>query len=299
MKIFTIIVTYNGMQSNWIEKCLNSLRKSTVQTTPIVVDNYSNDSTCNLIAENYPEVVLLPQKQNLGFGKANNIGINYAIKNDADYIMLLNQDAQITNDTIEKIFNNMSKESLCTPYQLNGNGTKLDCMFRAKLRNISSIFFDDIAKAQRMKKNYVLANFPAACWFVPTVVIKKIGGFNPLFDHYGEDDNYYNRLRFHKIRTELIPSAFMMHDRNIHGNTTVFDKNEYKKTLLIIATDINLSWSGCLHNIIKATIREINKNSSKFSCLIHILSQLLWLVKNSASINQSRKKEKQIGCTWL
>lgn len=41
MKIYTIIVTYNAMQRNWINRCMESLSKSTVKTTPIIIDNGS------------------------------------------------------------------------------------------------------------------------------------------------------------------------------------------------------------------------------------------------------------------
>ena len=45
MKIYTIIVTYNGLQ--WMDFCLGSLRASTVQTTPIIIDNNSSDNNQN------------------------------------------------------------------------------------------------------------------------------------------------------------------------------------------------------------------------------------------------------------
>ena len=99
MKIYTIIVTYNGLQ--WMDFCLGSLRASTVQTTPIIIDNNSSDKTVEYIRANYPECVILDNNKNLGFGRANNMGLSYALKNNADYVLLLNQDAAIAPNMLE------------------------------------------------------------------------------------------------------------------------------------------------------------------------------------------------------
>ena len=71
---FIIIVTYNG--ERWIRQCINSCLGYNV----IVIDNNSSDQTIKIIENEYPKVVLLKQENNLGFGKANNLGISYALK---------------------------------------------------------------------------------------------------------------------------------------------------------------------------------------------------------------------------
>ena len=101
MKIYTIIVTYNAMQRNWIDRCMESLSKSTIQTIPVLIDNGSTDGTREHIPQHYPDAVWLPQDKNLGFGQANNVGIKYALEHNADYILLLNQDAALSPDAIE------------------------------------------------------------------------------------------------------------------------------------------------------------------------------------------------------
>ena len=113
MNIFTIIVTYNGHK--WVDFCLGSLRASTVQTIPLVIDNGSTDGTLDYIREHYPEAVLFPQEKNLGFGQANNVGIRYALAHGADYCLLLNQDAAISADSIELMLAQSDGESLLSP----------------------------------------------------------------------------------------------------------------------------------------------------------------------------------------
>lgn len=51
--------------------------------------------TCKIIKEQYPQVILIENHENLGFGKANNIGIEIALKNNANFVFLLNQDAWV------------------------------------------------------------------------------------------------------------------------------------------------------------------------------------------------------------
>jgi GT2 family glycosyltransferase len=86
-RIYTIIVTYNGMK--WIEECLNSILNSSIPVFIIVVDNYSTDGTIKFIKENFSKIILLQQNENLGFGKANNIGISYALKHNADFVFFI------------------------------------------------------------------------------------------------------------------------------------------------------------------------------------------------------------------
>ena len=91
MKILTIIVTYNGMK--WLDRCLGSLRESSLKTDVVAVDNGSTDGTPEYIAANFPEVQLHCTGENLGFGRANNVGLQKAVAEGYDYVYLLNQDA--------------------------------------------------------------------------------------------------------------------------------------------------------------------------------------------------------------
>lgn len=85
-----IIANWNGR--HLIAECLEALKRQTLgDFEVIVVDNGSTDGSADFLRENYPDfVTVLPQKENLGFGKANNIGIRSA---RGKYIALLNNDA--------------------------------------------------------------------------------------------------------------------------------------------------------------------------------------------------------------
>ena len=104
--ISVVIVTFNG--SFWIEKNLSQLLNSAIPVDIIVVDNASTDATISLI-EKFPSVTLIKSKVNLGFGKANNLGIKHALNNGAEAVFLLNQDTWIYENTIKIFDENLQK----------------------------------------------------------------------------------------------------------------------------------------------------------------------------------------------
>lgn len=240
MIVYTIIVTYNGIK--WVDFCLGSLRLSSIKTTPIVIDNNSTDNTVQYIRSNYPEAIVFAQEQNLGFGQANNIGLRYALANNADYVLLLNQDAAIAPNMLELCLAQSDGTSLLSPIHMNGDGTRVDNSFRdSSLIKCTELINDMCAGA--IKSYYSCGEICAACWLLPTSIIKKIGGFNPLFFHYSEDNNYYHRLVYHHVPTRLIPAAKVFHDRREYGNKTAFNQQWLKGNLLLCATNINLTAS--------------------------------------------------------
>ncbi|MFY9515694.1 MAG: glycosyltransferase [Dysgonamonadaceae bacterium] len=130
MKVCVIIVSYNF--EPWIPLCLSSVKASTQPATIVVVDNASQDRTCEIIRSQYPEVVLIKNDKNLGFGKANNQGMKYALENDFDYVFLLNQDARLHPRTLEILICAASHNKdygILSPVHLNGDGDRLDFGF--------------------------------------------------------------------------------------------------------------------------------------------------------------------------
>jgi len=127
MKVLVIIVSYNF--ESWIERCLGSLRLSRYPVDTVVIDNGSKDRTIQRIKKDFPEVRLLPQTENLGFGKANNIGMKIALKEGYDFVFLLNQDAWIDSNTIGKLVElsqSHPQYGILSPVHLTGKGDKPD-----------------------------------------------------------------------------------------------------------------------------------------------------------------------------
>lgn len=211
--IFCIIVTYNG--SRWIEKCFGSLCKSAVPLKIIAIDNASSDDTVTLIKEKFPLVNVVESTFNLGFGHANNIGLKMALKENADYVFLLNQDAWIKENTIAellKVAKDNPEYGILSPVHLDVTERKLEQQFSEilSLRNNTSFLSDAFLNV--VKSLYEIEYVHAAAWFLTRGCIETTGGFDPLFYHYGEDDDYLKRANYFKFKIGLVPSALIVHD---------------------------------------------------------------------------------------
>ena len=127
MKVLVIIVSYNF--EPWIDRCLGSLRLSQYPVDIVVIDNGSKDQTVQRIQKDFPEIHLLPQNENLGFGRANNIGMQIALAEGYDFVFLLNQDAWVDSNTIGKLVElsqSHPQYGILSPVHLTGQGDKPD-----------------------------------------------------------------------------------------------------------------------------------------------------------------------------
>ncbi|MDR2125462.1 MAG: glycosyltransferase family 2 protein [Prevotellaceae bacterium] len=241
MNLFVIIVSYNGMQ--WLQRCLDSVFNSSVSANVIVVDNKSTDSSVDFIEKNYLAATLIKLDKNHGFGKANNIGMEYALNHNADYIYLLNQDAWVKPDTF-KILIDVQQQypeyGIISPIQITANEDKLDNNFLYTCANKCRFFVNDLC-FNKVKEIYELNEVMAAHWLITRDCLLSIGGFSPVFFHYGEDMNLQHRASYHGFKNGICPLTCAIHDREFRKETK--QKIMYMKyvSLLIINSDITRS----------------------------------------------------------
>jgi GT2 family glycosyltransferase len=100
MKLSIIIVNYNVKY--FLEQCLHSVFKAlnTLNAEVFVVDNNSVDGSCAMVQQKFPQVILIENKNNLGFSKANNQAIRIS---KGEYVLLLNPDTIVEESTFEKV----------------------------------------------------------------------------------------------------------------------------------------------------------------------------------------------------
>lgn len=216
MKILVLVVTFNG--ESWVKKCLDSLISCSIPVEVLCIDNNSTDSTCQIIKKNYPSVKLIECENNFGFGKANNIGLRFARKHKFDFVLLLNQDVYIKKNTLENLINISLKYpeyGVISPIHLDGSGEKLDSNFSNFIRETRCPYLiSDYLLGADLKDVYSLDFVNAAAWLLPIKTVEIIGGFDPMFLHYGEDDNFCQRVLFHGLRIGIVPKTFIVHDRS-------------------------------------------------------------------------------------
>jgi len=110
-KIFVVIPNWNGL--DFIRPCLDSLQKQSLKPMIIVVDNGSTDGSWELIEKDYPAVTLIKLPTNTGFAGGVNTGIKRALKENAEDIILFNNDAVADKDFVERLVQAASNNPEC------------------------------------------------------------------------------------------------------------------------------------------------------------------------------------------
>lgn len=224
-RVLVIIVTYNGMK--WIDRCFGSLKESEEPVDVFVVDNGSTDGTVARIREickgwflettsdggGWWLVDLVETHENLGFGKANNLGLEYALDNGYQYVYLLNQDAWVNKDTFTALIGSFEKNppyGVLSPIQTAADGNRLDPNFSS----CCSKYLPDLkSHMPGLKDIYDVPFVMAAHWMISRPCLEAVGGFSPAFRHYGEDDNFLHRCRYHGFRAGVDIRTSAVHDR--------------------------------------------------------------------------------------
>lgn len=210
-RILAVIVTYNGM--NWLDRCLGSIRLSEMPADVIVVDNGSTDGTQQYVQTAFPEVKFISAGENLGFGKANNIGFRYALERGYDYVYLLNQDAWIFPDTLGLLAGAMDADAtlgILSPMQMAACGDRPDPRFKLRCPEEA---LRDVENRNGAGSVHEVEFVMAAHWMVSMECLRKVGGFSPAFPHYGEDDNFIHRARYKGFKVGIHSGAKAIHDR--------------------------------------------------------------------------------------
>jgi len=259
ISIYTVIVTFNG--SKWIDTCIGSLFNSNVSTNIIVIDNASTDDTVYKIESNYKAVNIIRLNENLGFGRGNNIGIKMALERGASHVFLLNQDAWVEKNTLKSLLYVAEKNSdfnIFCPMHLMPGHQQLEWHFSTyivpeKCANLySDIYFNKVGEL------YEVAFLNAAAWFINRATIEKLGGFDPLFPHYGEDDDYINRLHYYGLKMAVVPSALITHDITIKSWEIIkFDKNRQLIFAFLELKDIRFSLNYLLFQFLTSRIGKL------------------------------------------
>jgi len=198
MLISVILVSYNTakMSIESLDSLFNSVGDFELEV--FVIDNASKDNSVELISTQFPNVTLIENKENVGFGRANNQALSL-IK--GDYILLLNTDAFVATDTLQKSLNYMQSNPRCGVLGarlLSQNGEQQpSCRYFPTPFNL---FVDRVGLSYLLPKIKLVddVNFNAeltqSCDWVPGCyymvrkqVVNDVGLFDPLYFLYSEE----------------------------------------------------------------------------------------------------------------
>lgn len=178
--ISVCIANYNGMEV--IDACLQSVMQQTIKyrIEIIIHDDASTDGSAVHIRRHYPDLLLIESRDNVGFCVANN---RMGTKARGDYILLLNNDAELLPDALQTLLNaaQASKKTtiLSLPQYDAQSGEVIDrgCFLDP--------FFNPIPNLDPSRRD--VAMVIGACLWLPRELWEKIGGFPEWFGSIGED----------------------------------------------------------------------------------------------------------------
>jgi N-acetylglucosaminyl-diphospho-decaprenol L-rhamnosyltransferase len=285
-KLFAVVVTWNG--ERYVQKCLESLLHSTVPVDVIIVDNASNDKTLEILQEVCPKATLFHLEKNLGFGRANNIGIKFAYEHGAEHVLLINQDAFVAPDVVRGLADLQQAHpefGILTPLHLEGTGTSLDALFCQHFSKASGMqdLLNTALLDRKSAEIYPAEFINAAIWMLSRECIERVGLFNPAFEHYGEDMEYADRVRSFDLRIGVAAGLHAFHARKQPDPREDLSRAEFlMREKVIIRYRLSRQAHSPTFNFLSALSRIISTrlpgNSSDFNVLILKLGLLFNLI---------------------
>lgn len=229
ISISVVIVTYNT--GAIVLDCIHSLKLSvSIDLEIIVVDNNSSDDTCEQIERIHPDVKIINNSVNKGFGHANNIGVDYA---EHDLIALINPDLTVMPDTLFQIGKYLIDHpdvGLVAPRTLEANG---DISFTARPDYTVWYILANYLWLGRLRPEWefgsaylvnLLAQMPTSvswvqgsCMAIRKDVYIDINGFDENYFLYVEDTDICQTLQEHNYKVIYLPSVTATH---IGGTST-------------------------------------------------------------------------------
>lgn len=231
MKVAIIILNYNG-EKDTIE-CLESVQKLSTgnyELLVIVVDNASKDESVSKIKAQFPDIVILENKDNLGFSGGNNVGIKYALNKGASYVLVLNNDTFLHKDLLKELITVIEKEKnigIVAPkiyfapgFEFHKDRYKKDELgkviwYAGGIMDWKNIIghhrgVDEIDKGQydNIEENgFASGN----CMLVKKEVFEKVGLFDERYFLYYEDNDFCFRVKKAGYKIVFAPKGILWH----------------------------------------------------------------------------------------
>lgn len=228
-----IIISFNTR--DFLKKCLVSVFENIpkkINYEVIVVDNNSVDDSVKMVKAEFPKVNLIKSNQNLGFSKANNLGLK---RTKGKYVLFLNSDTVVYKDTIEYMINFMDKTKdagAATCKVLLVNGEIDDASHRGfptpwnSLCHFSGLskIFPSIKVFNGYNLNYMDLNktheidaLAGAFMFVKREAGNQAGWWDEDYFFYGEDIDFCYQLKKQGWKIYYVPNVTILHYKGVSG----------------------------------------------------------------------------------
>ena len=249
-KVFIIVLNYNGGQA--IKECLESvmlLDKRGIDLNVVVVDNGSTDKSVERVKEfTSSRVKLIENKKNLGFAGGNNVGLRWALKNGADWVMLLNNDTELAKKCLVRLIElgrKKRKAFILGPKIYFASGYEFHCERYTKEERGKVIWYaggridwgnmiashqgvDEIDRGQHDQIRET--EFISGCaMMIKRKVLENIGLLDEKYFLYYEDADFCQRAKQAGFKMIFVPAAKVWH-KNLGTGRTGSELQDYYLT---------------------------------------------------------------------
>ena len=220
MDISIIIVTRNTR--DLLQNCLESISKTirNISYEIIVVDNASQDGSEAMLKEKYPQVKLIQNKENRGFGAANNQALRIM---NGRYALLLNSDTVLTENAVRELYNfmeNHPEAAMSCGQLLNADGSKQNSI--ASFPTLITLLANTPVLEYLFPKRYPSKRYNyekpievdsgiGACLLVRKKAIDEAGMFDERYFFFFEETDWAFRMKATGWKIFYVPSAFIYH----------------------------------------------------------------------------------------
>lgn len=243
------ILIVNWRSEAFVRQCLHSLRAHCADLAPqiIVVDGGSFDGCGAMIAAEFPGVDFVQSPQNVGFGRANNLGFGRVT---GEALLLLNPDTEVPAGALPTLLAELERRpdaGILGPKLLNTDGSLQTSCVRALPTPLNRALDSDlfrrllpdsrlwgVGEAFRATGPVEVEAVSGACMLLRSEVFRRVGGFSPEFFMYGEDMDLCAKVRRLGLRNVYVPTASVTHHGSGSSNTQV---SQFATVMMRIAGD--------------------------------------------------------------
>lgn len=211
------IILLNYCNYNLTIDCIESIRQSTYQNYEIiVVDNNSPDHSGKNLSQQ-EGIRFLQMEENLGFAAGNNRGIEVALSDGCEYVMLLNNDTVIDPNMIETLVSRADANTVVVPkmYYFDVEGRKDILWYAGGILKYKSSDGIHIGGKQEDSKQYSIEGevtfATGCCMMIHRAILEKVGLLREEYFMYCEDTDYSIRLNKSNVRILYAPNAKLWH----------------------------------------------------------------------------------------
>lgn len=231
MELSVVILNYNVC--HFLRQCILSVQKAIqeIEAEIIVIDNNSSDGSTEMIKNEFPELLLIENKENIGFGRANNQAVSYA---KGKYICILNPDTAVGSDVFIKCLSFIKNTPDCGAIgvrMIDGTGNFLPESKRnlpTPQVSLSKIIWKNkkghlyYANHLQEKSRGRVSILSGAFMFMKRSLYQSVEGFDRDYFMYGEDIDLSYKIEKKGLSNYYLGDAVILHYK---GESTRKDKH--------------------------------------------------------------------------